>query len=116
MASYYNRERDAVNTAVFEEYCAKNAAEEINMTLPSATVVLMDQLKVKQVGDTYNPIKSMIFKKRFWEKCGEDDLDRGQSKGRVDSALKLYPDCPVMMTRNDYVKEGRGNRTKAKVK
>jgi hypothetical protein len=110
VATFANRERDAINTASFEEYCKSTAEGGV---AKQALLVFMDNLKLKNNEKVYVPLTNTKIKQRFWEGCGEDDCKR--SRGRVDPVLKLYPDCPMMMTDNENVGAGRANGTRAKV-
>ena len=50
-------------------------------------------------------------RKFFCENLGEDDLTPKQCRPRVDPVLKLFQDCPLMMTDNKDVAAGMANGT-----
>ena len=127
VATFNNADRDAINTAVFEEYChcrekdregegGANCFDKScqDKPLEDVLVVLMDNLKIRRSRMAAVPVKSARLKKSIWTKCGESDLWR--EHGRRDPALKLYCGCPVMLTENEDVARGLANGTKALVK
>ena len=111
-ATHTNKDRDAINTGVFSKFCSSSKNEDTG-TVPSALVVLSDDLKVKNSKGSYVAVNQ---RQKFWEKCGEDDVEcKDKRCGRVDPALKLFCNCPIMLTANDDVKAGRANGTRALV-
>ena len=104
-ASYTNRTRDVINTIHFEKYC-----EEINSDniAQDAIMIFSDQLMRKSSSKIYVPIRS---RKTFYEKVGENDIRPHQQKPRLDPVLKLFRNCPVMLTHNQDVEEKRANGT-----
>jgi hypothetical protein len=111
-ATFRNRDRDAINTAVFMKYCSARKNGDNGRVL-SAVVILSDNLEVKNSGGAYVAVKK---RQNFWQNCGEDEVRcKDRSNGRVDPALKLFYSCPVMLTANDDVKRGRANGTRARV-
>ena len=115
VATYFNKNRDAVNTAVFEEYCRKNIQPN-NEVFKGAVVILMDDLCVRSGAKKYVAIRSNSVKKAFWEQCGEDACNTTEKRSRVDPMLKLYPDCPMMHTDNSDVPKGQANGSRVLVK
>ena len=111
-ATFTNKDRDAINTAVFSKYCS-SSKDKHTKRVSSAIVVLSDNLQVKNGKGSYVPVTQ---RQNFWQNCGEDDVAcRDKKNGRVDPALKLFRDCPVMLTTNDDVKSGKANGTRAYV-
>jgi hypothetical protein len=111
-ATFTNRDRDAINTAVFSKYCSSSKDLHTGR-VQSAIVVLSDNLKVKNSNGSYIAVKQ---RRNFWQNCGEDDVAcKDKKAGRVDPALKLFRNCPVMLTANDDVKAGKANGTRAYV-
>ena len=53
--------------------------------------------------------------KKFYQECGEDEAKKGKHCGRVDPVLKLWHKCPVMMTDNLDVPNGKANGTRLTV-
>lgn len=110
VATYYNKNRDAVNTAVFEEWCRDHRPSDPSAKLEHACVIFMDCLHMKNSKDSFVPITSNQVKRYFFENVSENDCVRpANSKGRVDPILKLYPNCPVMFTENNDVSGGQAN-------
>ena len=110
-ASFDNRTRDRVNTEVFEKYVRDY--KEKNSRAPSdAVLVFMDELYREDGYKVKQPIRS---KKTFWQNCGESDVFTGRQKPRLDPVLKLFYECPVMLTHNEDVASGQANGTCALV-
>ena len=60
-----------------------------------------------------------IMKRHFYENCSENDCKmprNSRQKGRVDPMLKLYPNCPMMFTKNHDVLNGQANGSRVRVK
>jgi hypothetical protein len=116
VATFFNRNRDAVNAAVFEDWCRKNRPQDDSFLKP-AVLVLMDHLEMTNSRKAYIPVTSNQVKRHFYENCGEDDCKLPKmSRGRVDPVLKLYPDCPMMYTKNNDVLNGQANGSRVRVK
>lgn len=114
-ACYMNRDRDAINTALFENRCAKQVSE--NGTVTETIVILLSNMHTKNGKDAWVPFMTPSL---VWENCGEDDIkfgSTGKSKykttERMDPALKLYKGCPVMLPTNEDVSTGKANGTQA---
>ena len=91
IASYRNRERDAINSGIFEEFCKLNKPGD-GTILNGAVVIFMDDLQARCGKKTYISIDSNKVKSHFYQYCGEDDCKKpkGSREGRVDPVLKLY--------------------------
>ena len=65
-----------------------------------------DDLSWRTKKNNYVPINSSGVKMRFWQYCGEDDFKCKNSEHskrtemRADPVLKLFFNCPAMLTRN----------------
>ena len=105
--SYSNRTRDIINTMTFDAYCENNIDTETN-TVPDALIIFSDNLQRKTGNKVYEPIRRRRF---FYENCGEDDIKVGQMKPRLDPALKIFPNAPMMLTHNKSVGTGEANGT-----
>lgn len=114
VATFKNCNRDAVNASVFEEYCRTNAPADQSV-LESALIIFMDTLEMKNSAKTLFPIKSNAVKKHFYENCAENDCTLGDRRGRVDPMLKLYYDCPLMLTNNTDVEKGQANGSRVRL-
>jgi len=116
IATYKNRDRDAINSAIFEEYCKANKPDDDSLFL-GAIVVLMDELEMQDSRDAYVSVQSNAVKRHFWANCGEDSCKfTGHSYGRVDPVLKLYPKAPLMLTKNKDVPNGKANGSRVFLK
>jgi hypothetical protein len=76
----------------------------------------MDQLEMRDARKTYVQVMSNQVKDYFYRNCGEDACKTGDKKGRVDPVLKLYPECPMMLTENKDVTNGQANGSRALLK
>jgi len=107
-ATYYNRDRDAINAALFEEHCAQMFTMYGHTN--DATMVFSNKLKIRNGSKRYVELKKCHH---FWETCGEDNIKMGRSRGRMDPVLRLYQNCRVMLPTNTDVKSGQANGTQA---
>lgn len=105
-ATYRNANRDAINTALFEEYCSTYQPED-GSVLDSAVMIFMDNLTMNNKGKTPTPVMSNRVKRFFYENVGEDDCK--MERYRVDPVLKLYHNCPLMLVANTDVANGQAN-------
>ncbi|CAB9520376.1 Pfam:DUF889 [Seminavis robusta] len=107
VACHYNWERDVVNTTVFQQFCVANAPADADNVYMGAIMILMDSMEMYNDHKQYVPVTSNRIKKHFWTTCGESDCD--MDNGRVDPALKMYYNCPLMLTKNEDVPNGQAN-------
>ena len=109
-ATYYNRDRDAINTALFEERCRNRF--DLHGNIDDSIIILADEMKTKNGSSKWIPFKG---RRIVWQHCGEDDLRPSKSarQDRVDPALKLYRGCQVMLPSNEDVLSGKANGTQA---
>ena len=106
-ATYFNRDRSAINMALFEEHCARLRCH--NVSTRDTLIVLANKLAAKTLHGNYEPFHNQ---KIFWENCGEDDIKfPREHNGRMDPLLKLYKGCQLMLVFNDYVRHGEANGT-----
>ena len=101
-ATFFNRDRDSINTALFEERCKVMHNE--HGKVDDSILIFSDNISVQRSTKTYGPFKCL---KSFWENCGEDDIKLAKGRGRMDPLLKLYEGCPVMLPVNNNVKDGQ---------
>ena len=105
--TYFNRDRDAINTAVFEEHCARPRCH--NVSTRDTLIVLADKLAAKTLHGNYEPFHNQ---KIFWENCAEDDIKLPREcNGRMDPLLKLYKGCQLMLVFKNNVRCGETNGT-----
>ena len=107
-ATYFNRDRDSINAALFEERC-KDMYGRIGNT-DDTIMIFSDKLRKKIGEKTFTKLKR---RKHFWENCGEDHCKPGSFQPRMDPVLRLYTGCRVLLPENDDVSEGRANGTQA---
>ena len=104
----FNKERDAVNASVFNQFCMDNGPADGNVH-NGALVILVDQLHVNDSGKTMVHVKSNAVKRYFWETVGESNCKTTEIRGLgwIDPLLKLYYRCPLMMMQNTTVASGK---------
>jgi len=104
--TYFNRDRDSINAALFQERC-KHLYKKTGSTEDSV-MIFSDNINVQNGSKTYEPFESCTM---FWESCGEDDVKL--PRGRMDPVLRLYRECRVMLPGNSDVTKGEANGTQA---
>lgn len=109
-ATYFNRDRDAINSALFEKRCAYIYDKYGNTK--DTILIFSDDISVKDGKGVYIPFRNCPA---FWEGCGEDDVKPPRKMGRMDPVLKLYHSCRVMVPFNKAVSKGQANGTQATV-
>jgi hypothetical protein len=107
-ATYFNRDRDSINAALFEKQC-KLGYEQTGNT-DDSIMIFSDGIKVQNGCKTYSPFQNCVT---FWEHCGEDDVKLPRGAGHMDPVLRLYEECRVMLPGNSDVKNGQANGTQA---
>ena len=116
VASYTNKDRDAINASIFDLWTERNKPSD-GSTLKVACLVFMDELYMNDGSKTAVPITSNMVKRHFYENCTESECNFGSNgRGRVDPVLKLYPDAPMMLTRNKDVARGEANGSRVRCK
>ena len=86
-------------------------------TLSEAALIFMDELCMNDSAKTPARVTSNSVKKHFYEACSESPCNHGsKGRGRVDPALKLHPDCPMMLTINSDASNGEANGSMVKAK
>ena len=87
--TYFNRDRDAINMALFEECCARLRCH--NVSTRDTLIILADKLAAKTSHGNYEPFHNWEI---FWENCREADIKFPRAyNGRMDPLLKLYKGC-----------------------
>ena len=106
-AVFQNKDRDAINVATFEQHCLCTAVDTGNNNeryVPGAILVFSDDVQLHEGQHLSDRLCST-----FWQNCGEDDIS--MDRGRMDPVLRLYYDCPLMLTSNEDVPGGLANGT-----
>jgi hypothetical protein len=102
-ATFNNRDRCAINTALFSELIKTQADK--------AVIVFSDNVNIFGADKKKYELKD---KETFWTECSEDDIKfSGTTSLRVDPMLKLYSGCPLMVSDNIHVRAGVANGTQA---
>ncbi|CAB9528348.1 helicase PIF1 [Seminavis robusta] len=73
VACYGNKERDAINTAVFEEYCKNNQPVD-GSVFKGAVMIFMDDLQMANQGGSLVYVRSNAVKRHFFSTCGESSF------------------------------------------
>ena len=108
--TYQNRDRDAINAALFEERC--NYLYNKHGTVLDAVMIFADHVKVRNGSRVYVPFRNLMT---FWQNCGENDVLSSRVEGRMDPVLRLYHGCRIMLPCNKDVTAGQANGTQATV-
>ena len=87
VASYTNRDRDAINAAIFDRITRRNKPRDGTM-LRSACMILMDDIYMNDSRNKYVPVLSNGVLKYFYENCTEDECS--QNKKRAKDALTRF--------------------------
>lgn len=97
-----NRERDAINSGIFNKVVQENVSGTI--------MIFSDQLGARMnKKESYKRVKNP---KAFWEQYSEADICfPSRSTARLDPVLKLFIGCPVMFTENTNVDHCIANGT-----
>ena len=104
--TYFNRDRDAINMALFEKCCARLGCH--NVSTRDTLIILADKLPAKTLHGNYERFHN---RKIFWENCGEDDIKFPiECNGRMDPLLKICKGCQLMLVFNNNVRHGEANR------
>jgi hypothetical protein len=114
IATHTNKDRDAINSAIFEELCRDHRPPDVQV-FESAVIILMDDLQMNNSAKAYVPVTSNLVKRHFYEHVGESECKIGDGRGRVDPVLKLYRGCPMMLTLNTDVPAGEANGSRVHV-
>ena len=103
-----NRDRAAINVASFEKRCLRVAfTRNGRLEVDDGILVLADGVRLGENGQPLTPAVTNTF----WQQCGEDSVF--MDSGRMDPVLRLYHNCPLMMTHNENVPCGEANGTRA---
>jgi PIF1-like helicase len=109
-ATYYNRDRDAINAAIFARRVKQNFNSYGNAN--NFLLIFADNMLIRNTSKVYTEFKQP---KLLWENNGEDDIKMARGTGRMDPVLKIYPGCRMMLPVNMSVSMGQANGTQALV-
>ena len=112
-ACYTNQDRCAINNALFIKHLKDTHSMNENDPVPMHTII---------IGASNATWESRLFGSRefkfykiLYEKCSEADC-KIKKNGRIDPCLKLYSNCPIMLTENRDVRRGEANGCPCRVK
>ena len=105
-ATYTNRDRDCINTAIFHEKI------RVSKNTNNFIMIFCDNIKIKK--KMKDEFVELTQPSRFYKQCTESDLKSDRS-GKMDPVLKLYVGCEVMITENIDVPNGLANGTRATI-
>jgi hypothetical protein len=83
-ATYFNRDHDSINAALFEERC-KSLYSKTNNT-DDSIMVFCNDLHVQNNHRTYVPFRNCAT---FWENTAENDVILPRGAGHMDPVLIL---------------------------
>jgi hypothetical protein len=108
-AVYQNRNRSAINNAIFAEHIKKTHSTDPNKSPPSHTLIVRsDDVTWAFNNQQFEP----CTKHTLWSKCTDIDVKTKGDRGKhVDVFLKLTTLVPLMYTENDDVPNGIANGT-----
>lgn len=75
VATYTNKDRDAINAALFDNYTKINTPSD-GSPLLSACLVFMDDLYMNDSSQTHIPVQSNKVKRFFYEHCSEGECNQ----------------------------------------
>jgi PIF1-like helicase len=70
VAVYRNRSCDAINCAMFEEYCSKNRQTDLGGIFGGAILIFTDNLQMRDTTKRFVPVLSNEVKNYFFRNCG----------------------------------------------
>ena len=85
-ATYYNKDRDAINTALFENRCMEQSKNFNNTSFSDTLMIFSDNIKIRDGSKKYIPFNN---KTKFSTTCSENDIILSRGKGRLDPVLKI---------------------------
>jgi hypothetical protein len=108
-AVYQNRNRSAINNAIFAEHIKKTHSTDPNKTPPWHTLIVRsDDITWAFNNQQFEPCTKHIL----WSECTDIDVKTKGDRGKqVDVFLKLTTLVPLMYTENDNVPNGIANGT-----
>jgi AAA domain/Helitron helicase-like domain at N-terminus len=107
-----NSDRDAINAGIFFKRC--KSQYDRNGNVDDSLIVFCSDIEAKNDSKVFQPFPNH---KALHENCSESDIDVTSYRvGRIDPALKLYYDGPVMLPYNENVSQGLANGTQGTVK
>jgi Helitron helicase-like domain at N-terminus/PIF1-like helicase len=110
-ACYFNKEKAAINTAIFHERI-KHSYKKYETTA-GYILIFADGIQMKDISKVYQQFGNTHL---LYQSFSENDLKFPKGSGKMDFVLKLFSGCPVMIPSNINVAMGQANGTQATVR
>jgi hypothetical protein len=108
VACHLNKDRSAVNNAIFAKHLSNNHSTCEFVQVPSQTIVI----KASHLRWTHSDRKiSLGARYNLFNRCRDSDVETSCGKKFRDPLLKLYHRVPLMLTDNEDVPKGIANGT-----
>jgi hypothetical protein len=111
-ATYQNRDRDAINSALFATRCLQHCDDQ--QLVRDSILIFCDNIEIKDARNVFVPLRNYHH---FWNTCSGADIvaTNGFDSGKGEPVLQLYQSCRVMLPTNINVSNGQANGTQASV-
>jgi len=114
-ACYTNSERNVISDNIFATILEKwHPKEHETFEIPEQTIIIKGNFSHFKT----NEPKSSLYHKLVQSQCGDDNVQSGNGQNiiRVNPCLKLFVGCPIMVSVNDFKKNGVVKETTRKFK
>ena len=114
-ACYTNADRNLISDNIFATILEKrHPKEHETFEIPEQTIIIKGNFNHFKT----NEPKSSSYHKLVQSQCGDDNVQSGNGQNiiRVDPCLKLFVGCPIMVSVNDFKKNGVVKETTRKFK
>jgi PIF1-like helicase len=109
-ATFQNRDRDAINSALFATRCIQHCDNQ--QLVSDSILIFCDNIQIKDSRNVFVPLNNYHH---FWNTCSSADIvaTNGFDSGKCEPVLQLYQTCRVMLPTNINVPNGQANGTQA---
>jgi hypothetical protein len=114
-ACYTNSNRNVISDNIFATFLEKwHSKEHETFEIPEQTIIIKGNFSHCKT----NEPKSSSYHKLVQSQCGDDNVQSGNGQNiiRVDPCLKLFVGFPIMLSVNDFKKNGVVKGTTRKFK
>ena len=114
-ACYTNANRNLISDNIFATILEKRHPKvHETFEIPEQTIIIKGNFSHFKT----NGPKSSLYHKLVQSQCGDDNVQSGNGQNiiRVDPFLKLFVGCPIMVSVNDFKKNGVVKETTRKFK
>ena len=103
----YNRDQNAISTSIFSEHVKNTHPNSLQTEVnpPSHTIILECSIRKGKIK------ASPMFHSTVIDFCGDNDIEACRTNKKIDPALKLYNNIPLMINSNADLAKGRANGT-----